>query len=112
MSVSPLTGSRQEMNCPGRNAIRGAVVWRRKSERVSAPCSTKRTSCASYSIAMVTRTASLDLLVDRVAGDHDDDLDVRILDHRLAAEARGRRQARRLVEQVVLALLRRRELLE
>src|SRR5207253_8225140 len=32
--------------------------------------------------------------------------------HGLAAETRGRRQARRLVEQVVLALLRRRELLE
>src|SRR5438067_4523968 len=98
MRRSPPTGSRHEMNWPGRNAGRGP---RRKSERVSAACSTIRATVASCSAAIASA-----LLVDRVARDHDHDLRVRLLDHRLAAEARGRRQPRSLVEQVVLALLR------
>src|SRR2546428_4288358 len=97
MSVSPPTGRRQEMNCPGRNAIRGP---RRKSERVAGACSTTRATRASYSTAMLRRD-----LVDGVARDDDHDLDVRVFDDRLAAEAGGGRQPPRLVEQVLLALL-------
>src|SRR5581483_2901090 len=48
----------------------------------------------------------------RVARDADHDLRVRILDHRLAREPRRGREARRLVEQVVLVVTRRGELLE
>src|SRR5213593_3953297 len=89
MSVSPPTGRRHEMNCPGRNAIRGP---RRKSERVSGACSTMRATRAACSTAMLRH-----------------DLGVGILHHRLAAEARGGGEPRGLVEQVVLALVGRGE---
>src|SRR5205823_12236449 len=81
MSVSPPTGRRHEMNCPGRNAIRGP---RRKSERVSGACWTMRATRAACSTAMLRHD-----LVDGVAGDDDHDLGVGILHHRLAAEAGG-----------------------
>src|SRR5438034_10777774 len=92
MSASPPTGRRHEMNCPGRNAIRGP---RRKSERVSGACSTMRATRASYSAAMLGGD-----LVDGVARDDDHDLGVGLLDHRLAAEARGGGESRGLVEQI------------
>src|SRR5437773_2262861 len=101
MSVSPPTGRRHEMNCPGRNAIRGP---RRKSERVSGACSTMRATRAACSTAMLRHD-----LVDGVAGDDDHNLGVGILHHRLAAEAGGGGEARGLVEQVVLALVGRGE---
>src|ERR687887_442155 len=101
MSVSPPTGRRHEMNCPGRNARRGP---RRKSERVSGACSTMRAPRAAYSTAMLGRD-----LVDGVARNDDHDLRVGILDHRLAAEARGGGEPRGLVEQILLALLGLRE---
>src|SRR5437879_13096922 len=96
MSVSPPTGRRHEMNCPGRNAIRGPL---RKSERVSGACSTMRATRASYSTAMLGHD-----LVDGVARDDDHDLGVGILDHRLAAEARGGGDPRGLVEQILFAV--------
>src|SRR5882762_6223134 len=104
MSISPPTGSRHEMNCPGRYARRCPC---RKSDRVSGPCSTMRATRASSSTAIGSG-----LLVDRVARDDDHDVRVGVLDDGLAPEAGGRRQARRLVQEVVLALVRRRELLE
>src|SRR5213595_465345 len=97
MRVSPPTGRRHEMNCPGRNPRRGP---RRKSERVSGACSTMRATRASYSTAMLGHD-----LVDGVARDDDHDLGVGILDHCLAAEARGGGQPRGLVEQVLLAVV-------
>src|SRR2546427_4050394 len=86
------------MNCPGRKSK--ATGRPRNSERVSGPCSTTASSRPSSSTAMAGD------LVDGVPGDPDDDLRVRILDHRLAPEARRRREAGRLVEEVLLRLLR------
>src|SRR5438552_11845273 len=98
MSVSPPTGRRHEMNCPGRNAIRGP---RRKSERVSGACSTMRAICASYSTAMLGHD-----LVDGVARDDDHDLGAGLPAHRPAAEARAGRAPRGLVELVPVAVVR------
>src|SRR5580765_1622624 len=103
MIVSPPIGSRHEMNCPGRWSKRGPA---RKSERVSGACSTIRATRASSSTA-----TPLDLLVDGVARHDDDDLGVGVLDDGLAPEPRRRRETRRLVEEIVLGFLRRREML-
>src|ERR1700682_1913397 len=51
-------------------------------------------------------------LVDRVARDYDHDFRVGIVDPPLASEPRGRREPRRLVEQVFLLLARFAELVE
>src|SRR5215470_16570361 len=104
MSRSPATGSRHEMNCPGRKAS-GAARWR-KNERVSAPCSTTRSRRAVSSGAAMGGD-----LIDGVARNHDHDLRRRVRDHGRAAEARGGRQPGRLVEEIVLLLFGGRELL-
>src|SRR5215510_3989644 len=93
------------MNCPGRKA--SGAARRRKNERVSGPCSTTRSSLAVSSGAAMSGD-----LIDGVARDHDHDLRRRVRDHGLAAEARGGGEPGRLVEEVVLLLLGRRELLE
>src|ERR1700682_5427254 len=51
-------------------------------------------------------------LVDRVARDYDHDSRGGIVEHRVASEPRGRREPRRLVEQVFLLLARFAELVE
>src|SRR5437899_10765519 len=91
------------MNWPGRKSR--AAGRSRNKERVSAPWSTTSSSRPSSSTAM-----SGDL-VDRVLRDPDHDLGVRVFDHRLAAETRRRRESRALVEQVLLGVLRSREML-
>src|SRR5881392_3529259 len=96
MSRSSPTGSRHEMNWPGRKT--SGAGRRRKNARVSAPWSTTRSSRAASSGAAMGGD-----LIDGVARD---------LDHGLAAEARGGRQPGRLVEEVVLLLFGGRELLE
>src|SRR5262249_60707298 len=93
------------MNGPGGKA--SGAAGRRKNERVSAPCSTTRSSRAVSSGAAMGGD-----LIDGVARDHDDDLRRRVRDHGLAAEARGGRQPGRLVEEVILLLFGGRELLE
>src|SRR5262249_42968621 len=106
VSVSPSTGSRHEMNWPGRKA--SGAPSRRKSERVSAPWSTIVSSRPTSSGAAMRR----DLIDGEARNDDDDDLRVVVLDHRLAAESRRGRQADRLVEQVVLGVVGRREPVE
>src|SRR5207249_3044524 len=105
MSRSSPTGSRQEMNWPGRKT--SGAGRRRKNARVSAPWSTTRSSRAASSGAAMGGD-----LIDGVARDHDHDLRLGVLDHGLAAEARGGREPGRLVEEVVLLLFGGRELLE
>src|SRR5215475_9369887 len=98
-------GSRQERNWPGRNAMPPGTS--RKSERRSPPWSWTAARTAVRSSAMAAGD-----LVDRVARHEDLDDGVVVVDHRLASEARRGRQARRLVEQILLVLLGLREAVE
>src|SRR5713101_6892829 len=100
MIVSPLTGSRQEMNWPGTNVKRGDGGNRRKNDRVSGAHSTMRSIVASYVTRCVTGRSVFSLArstlsrfhgqssrrIDREARDDDGDLGV-IRNDGLASEA-------------------------
>src|SRR5262249_49220962 len=80
---------------------------RKNSERVSSPWSVTPWRTAVRASAM--RAGDL---VDRVARHHDLDHRVVVFHHRLTAETRGRREAGRFVQHVLLVLLRLGEVVE